>query len=79
MVLVHGDYWLGNLLIEGKGVAAVVDWSGAHWGAPEEDLVHLVTSLVTARLVPRRDVPALLQRARSAHAEGYASTQPLGR
>jgi aminoglycoside phosphotransferase (APT) family kinase protein len=43
-VLVHGDYWLGNLLARGSEVAGVVDWTGAHRGGAGEDLDHLVST-----------------------------------
>ncbi|MDQ4069866.1 MAG: aminoglycoside phosphotransferase family protein, partial [Actinomycetota bacterium] len=45
-VLVHGDYWLGNLLVEAGRVVAVLDWTRAHWGEPTEDVRHLVDHLV---------------------------------
>jgi len=44
-VLVHGDYWLGNLLVEGGRVSAVVDWADAFRGSPEHDRDFLVASL----------------------------------
>jgi aminoglycoside phosphotransferase len=28
--VVHGDFWLGNLLIDGTGISGVVDWELAH-------------------------------------------------
>lgn len=34
---VHGDFWTGNILREGKRLA-VVDWSNYHPGSPLEDL-----------------------------------------
>jgi len=37
-VLVHGDFRLGNLLIDGSGLTAVLDWELAHVGHPMEDL-----------------------------------------
>lgn len=36
--VVHGDFRLGNLLIDAEGVAAVLDWELAHVGDPVEDL-----------------------------------------
>ena len=36
--LVHGDFRLGNLLIDGTGLRAVLDWELAHLGDPHEDL-----------------------------------------
>src|SRR5690606_15634335 len=37
-VLVHGDFRSGNLMIDERGVAAVLDWELAHLGDPMEDL-----------------------------------------
>lgn len=36
--VVHGDFRLGNLLIDAEGVAAVLDWELVHIGDPIEDL-----------------------------------------
>jgi hypothetical protein len=36
--LVHGDFRLGNWLVGGSGLAAVLDWELAHLGDPAEDL-----------------------------------------
>ena len=36
--LVHGDFRNGNLIIDESGIAAVLDWEIAHFGAPMEDL-----------------------------------------
>jgi aminoglycoside phosphotransferase (APT) family kinase protein len=38
LVLVHGDYRMGNVLFDRTGVRAVLDWEGAHLGDPMEDL-----------------------------------------
>ncbi|MGI8794730.1 MAG: phosphotransferase, partial [Acidimicrobiales bacterium] len=45
-VLVHGDYWLGNLVVDDDRILAVIDWAGAHWGDPSEDREHLVASFL---------------------------------
>jgi len=37
-VLVHGDFRLGNLMIDGYGLAGVLDWELAHIGDPREDI-----------------------------------------
>ncbi|MDZ7588392.1 MAG: phosphotransferase family protein [Parasphingorhabdus sp.] len=37
-VLVHGDFRLGNIMVDENGLAAVLDWELAHWGDPHEDL-----------------------------------------
>jgi aminoglycoside phosphotransferase (APT) family kinase protein len=37
-VLVHGDFRLGNLVVEPDGLAAVLDWELTHAGSPAEDL-----------------------------------------
>lgn len=38
VVLTHGDFRVGNFLVTAEGLAAVVDWEFAHWGAAAEDL-----------------------------------------
>ena len=37
-VLVHGDFRLGNLMIDQRGLAGVLDWELAHIGDPREDI-----------------------------------------
>jgi aminoglycoside phosphotransferase (APT) family kinase protein len=37
-VLVHGDFRLGNLIVDEGGLAAVLDWELAHLGDPREDI-----------------------------------------
>jgi aminoglycoside phosphotransferase (APT) family kinase protein len=37
-VLVHGDYRMGNLIVDGTDLAAVLDWELVHVGEPYEDL-----------------------------------------
>jgi aminoglycoside phosphotransferase (APT) family kinase protein len=37
-VLVHGDFRIGNLLVNAHGLAAVIDWETAHAGSRYEDL-----------------------------------------
>jgi len=36
--IVHGDFRLGNLLVDQRGLRAVLDWELAHVGDPYEDL-----------------------------------------
>jgi aminoglycoside phosphotransferase (APT) family kinase protein len=36
--VVHGDFRLGNLIVDQRGLAAVIDWELAHAGDPAEDL-----------------------------------------
>src|SRR6266852_852827 len=50
-VLVHGDYHFGNMLFEGGGVAAVVDWEIAQLGQPLLDLCCISLSHVSAEAV----------------------------
>jgi len=38
---VHGDFRLGNMIIDGEGLAAVIDWELAHVSDPMEDLAWL--------------------------------------
>jgi aminoglycoside phosphotransferase (APT) family kinase protein len=37
-VLVHGDYRVGNVMFDARGVRAILDWELAHVGDPVEDL-----------------------------------------
>ena len=39
--LVHGDFRLGNLIVDARGLAAVIDWELCHAGDPAEDLAWL--------------------------------------
>jgi aminoglycoside phosphotransferase (APT) family kinase protein len=41
--VVHGDFRLGNLIIDGDGLRAVIDWELGHLGDPMEDLSWLCT------------------------------------
>lgn len=36
--VVHGDFRLGNLIVDSTGLAAVIDWELVHLGDPMEDL-----------------------------------------
>jgi aminoglycoside phosphotransferase (APT) family kinase protein len=36
--LVHGDFRLGNFIVDRRGLAAVIDWELAHLGDPAEDV-----------------------------------------
>ncbi|MBV9953556.1 MAG: phosphotransferase family protein [Acidimicrobiia bacterium] len=42
-VIVHGDFRLGNLIVDADGLAAVLDWELLHVGDPVEDLGWLCT------------------------------------
>jgi hypothetical protein len=46
-VLVHGDFWLGNLTVEGDDVVGVFDWEYAHRGSRREDREFLIRSLAS--------------------------------
>jgi aminoglycoside phosphotransferase (APT) family kinase protein len=39
--LVHGDFRIGNVLVEGDALAAVLDWEFTHIGDPHEDVAWL--------------------------------------
>jgi aminoglycoside phosphotransferase (APT) family kinase protein len=39
--IVHGDFRLGNMLMDEQGIAAVLDWELVHLGDPLEDLGYL--------------------------------------
>jgi len=38
MRLVHGDFRMGNLIVDDSGLAAVLDWELTHIGEAYEDL-----------------------------------------
>jgi aminoglycoside phosphotransferase (APT) family kinase protein len=38
LVLVHGDYRMGNFMVDDSGLTGVLDWEFAHWGDPAEDI-----------------------------------------
>jgi Phosphotransferase enzyme family len=63
-VLVHGDFWLGNVLVAGDDVVAVVDWTEARWGDPAVDAAHLVSTLVGSGALAPADADALRPRIR---------------
>jgi aminoglycoside phosphotransferase (APT) family kinase protein len=37
-VLLHGDYWPGNVLWRGQELVAVIDWEESEWGDPLADV-----------------------------------------
>ncbi len=41
--VLHGDFRLGNLIVDDEGLAAVIDWELAHIGDPMADLAWLST------------------------------------
>ncbi len=53
--LVHGDFRMGNLMVDGERVTGVLDWELAHIGDPVEDLGWLC---VPAWRFARPDLPA---------------------
>lgn len=61
--LIHADYRLSNLLLEGDEVTAVLDWELAHLGDPHEDLGRLISrdrDLVSG-LLPRDEFIAIYE------------------
>ena len=48
--LVHGDFDLRNILVQGDAVSAVLDWELAHIGHPAEDLAYCRADIV--KLIP---------------------------
>jgi aminoglycoside phosphotransferase (APT) family kinase protein len=41
ITFIHGDFRIGNLLVDRQGLAAVIDWEFAHVGDPCEELGYL--------------------------------------
>lgn len=60
-VLVHGDYWLGNLLVDvdGRDIVGVIDWTDTGRGVAERDLHFLVDSWAAVRGLPEGEVDRL--------------------
>lgn len=69
--IVHGDFRLGNLMMQPSGVAAVLDWEGVHLGDPAADLAYLTLrswrfgqlDKPVGGLASRRDLIAAYRRA----------------
>ena len=43
-VLLHGDFRLGNIMVDENGLAAVLDWELCHLGDPREDIAWMCTN-----------------------------------
>ncbi len=41
--VVHGDFRIGNMLYDERGLTSILDWEGVHTGEPEEDLAWFCT------------------------------------
>ena len=66
VVLVHGDFRLGNLIVSEAGLASVLDWELAHIGDPREDIAWLCVNSWRFGHAERRvggfgDLPDLLE------------------
>jgi hypothetical protein len=70
--LVHGDFRLGNLIVDESGLAAVIDWELCHSGDPAEDIGWLCVPLVAVRQrrSPRRGCGSLDESARRLRGAG---------
>ncbi|MDT9592600.1 dihydrofolate reductase [Nocardioides zeae] len=55
-VLVHGDFWSGNLLWSGPEVSGIVDWTGARHGPGELDVAWARQDLVLLGSVAAADL-----------------------
>jgi aminoglycoside phosphotransferase (APT) family kinase protein len=78
-VLVHGDFRLGNLIVDPGGLGAVLDWELAHIGDPREDIAWLCVNSWRFGHSEKRvggfgDVPELLD---AYHAAGGAKIAPV--
>jgi aminoglycoside phosphotransferase (APT) family kinase protein len=41
--VVHGDFRIGNMLYDERGLTSILDWEGVHISEPEEDIAWLCT------------------------------------
>jgi aminoglycoside phosphotransferase (APT) family kinase protein len=73
-VVVHGDFRLGNLVVDENGLAAVLDWEAVHLGDPMEDVGWLC--MRAWRFGGRPPVGGLGELAELA--EGYESASAAG-
>lgn len=70
ITFIHGDFRIGNLLVDESGLAAVIDWEFAHIGDPCEELGYLCLrdwrfgndSLRVAGLSPREPFIQMYER-----------------
>ena len=53
--VVHGDFRIGNMMYDDKGLTASIDWEGVHIGEPEDDLAWFCTRVWRFN---RKDLPA---------------------
>jgi aminoglycoside phosphotransferase (APT) family kinase protein len=65
--VVHGDFRLGNVIVDASGLGAVIDWELAHLGDPIEDLGWMCVAIRFSSTGGRcRDSPAAACRLRRA-------------
>lgn len=72
-VLVHGDFWLGNLLVSADESIAIIDWGEARWGDPLVDRRFLVDGLDGFRSITpqlRAELLGAVERAFAGFADG---------
>lgn len=48
--LVHGDFRIGNTLVDGSRITTVLDWELSHWGDPRFDLGYLVQPYMAGKM-----------------------------
>jgi hypothetical protein len=74
--LLHGDLWLGNLLVDraGTDVVGLIDWTDTRRGEPQEDLRFLVDAWAGPRRLAAQDVAGL----RAAVDDAYAAARGRG-
>lgn len=73
--ILHGDYWLGNLLVDQERVVGVIDWTDASLGDPAVDLRFLVDEWATAGGLSADEAAQLHAAARAAYDAGRGSLQ----
>lgn len=80
--LCHGDFHLGNLLVEPGGRRVVIDWGICAAGPPEADVARTFTLMrlgkpFEATPASRLRIPLLQQLATKAYLRGYRSARSL--
>ncbi len=70
-VLVHGDFWLGAVVVEGDAISGIIDWTDSYWGDPEADLSTLKAVALSRADLSKEESSAVI----AAADRGYAAGQ----
>lgn len=60
MVLVHGDFWLGAVVVQGDAISGIIDWTDSFRGSPSVDLATLAAVAKTRTDISAEETTAVL-------------------